>query len=535
MTTGADLLVGKLIQRGIDTLLTVPGIHLYAIFEALARRPGAIHVISARHEQGAGYMGVGYSQASGAPCAVAVLPGIGLLNVSGAISTAYACNAPVLFLIGSLSDSDKQHQLGATHELKNQTKIIKSLTKWCARPGAVEDIPASVDKALDVALQGRRGPTAIELPRNLMEEVGSFGEQTGLTRKRRGQLPNSTFEAAIRLSAAHFPIIVAGGGAQNAARPIWRLSTLIGAPVISNVAGKGIMDDRSDLSVPRAASKQLWEQADVILAIGTRLRAPQLRWGLRPDQCLIRIDIDHSQLLRIAPPTIAICADSAEAAESIASMTHPANPTQLAERSQIVAQVKSSFYQFADQQLHFHLSYLRAIRSCVPDDTIFVDENTQMGYAARVCYPAYAPRTFLSYGFQGALGYGFPAALGAKLAYPDRTVISINGDGGFLFCSSELSTAVKYKLGIIILVFNDGAYGNVHRHRQRWKSAAHGISDLYNPDFVELAKSFGAIGARAHSPESLVEIIRSRLGSPIPTVIEIKIGELPDPWPILNP
>ena len=180
------------------------------------------------------------------------------------------------------------------------------------------------------------------------------------------------------------------------------------------------------------------------------------------------------------------------------------------------------------------LSFVRALRAAIPDDGILVSELTQVGYLSRVAYPVYEPRTFLTPGYQGTLGYGFPTALGAKIGRPDRAVVSITGDGGFGWNLQELSTARKYGIGTVTVVFADGAYGNVRRTQADSFEGRFIGSDLANPDFVKLAEAFGVAGARASSPAQLEGLLRETAGGTEPVLIEVPVGEMPSPWHLIR-
>ena len=167
------------------------------------------------------------------------------------------------------------------------------------------------------------------------------------------------------------------------------------------------------------------------------------------------------------------------------------------------------------------------IREELGEDGIFVDELTQIGFVSRIVFPVYHPRTFISTGYMGTLGYGFPTALGVKVAKPDVPVISVAGDGGFMFGVQELATAVQQRIGLITLVFNNNQYGNVQQMQKNLYDNRVIATDLHNPDFVKLAKSFGAQGLQATTPQELRQAIQQGLKIDLPTIIEIPVGDVP--------
>ena len=252
-------------------------------------------------------------------------------------------------------------------------------------------------------------------------------------------------------------------------------------------------------------------------------------WGFDPQLKIIRIDIDPTEHQRIATPAITITARSEDAMPALVAALGKqvgVRPSRTEEMEGLKAEIEGRYTTLQPQ-----LSFLQAIRAELPDDGFFVEEMTQVSYISRFALPVYHPRTFVTCGYQGTLGWGFATALGVKVANPDKAVISVNGDGGFLFTVQELATAVQHKINTVTLVFNDGAYGNVLRMQKQNYGGRVIASELHNPDFVKLAESFGAQGLRAHTPEELRSAIRQGLATDAPTVVEIPVGEMPSPWP----
>jgi len=174
--------------------------------------------------------------------------------------------------------------------------------------------------------------------------------------------------------------------------------------------------------------------------------------------------------------------------------------------------------------------WLAAIRAALPDDGIYVEDLTQVGYVGRLLYQAHVPRTYIASGYQGTLGWSYATALGAKVARPRQAVVSVSGDGGFLFTATELATAKRHDIAAIAVVFNDNAYGNVRRYQVENYANRTIASDLASPDFVKLAESFGIGGSRATTPEALEAELCRVIAANVPAVIEVPIGDVPSPW-----
>jgi acetolactate synthase-1/2/3 large subunit len=267
----------------------------------------------------------------------------------------------------------------------------------------------------------------------------------------------------------------------------------------------------------------------VVLAVGTRLLIQLRQWGIDRDLKIIRIDADPEEHSRLHKPAVALTGDAAPILQRLLAELPARNakrPSRKAEMEERQAAWRKRLEKIAPQ-----LAFLEAIRAELPEDGIFVDEVTQLGFAARLAFPVYKPRTFLSPGYQDPLGWGFATALGAQHARPDVPVVAISGDGGFMFTATEMATAIRHRIPLVTIVFNDGAFGNVRRiQAERFGNRLIG-SDLANPDFVAFAKSFGAEAARTTTPDGLRAALRRAIAQRTgPTLIEVPVGALPSPW-----
>ena len=309
------------------------------------------------------------------------------------------------------------------------------------------------------------------------------------------------------------------------------LSDILQAPVLAYRRGRGVLDSRNPLSVTLPLGRELWGEADVVLAVGTRLFTGFTQWGIDRELAIIRIDSDPEEPERFARPALALIGDAKpilrRLLQSLESHRRPSRRIEMEERQ---TAMRSRLAKLKPQA-----EFLAVIRAELPEDGIFVDEVTQIGFASRLLFPVYRPRTFLSPGYQDNLGWGFATALGAQHARSDVPVLSISGDGGFLFTSNELATAMRHRIALTTVVFNDGAFGNVRRIQEEQYGNRLIASDLTNPDFVKYAQSFGAEAERARSPQELrLALHRAFKRRDVPTLIEVPVGPMPSPWEFIQ-
>ncbi len=528
----SSIIIEGLKAAGIDHLYCLPGVQNDDFFDTLYDYTDEINIITTRHEQGAAYMALGAALATGKPQAYSVVPGPGMLNASGALATAFGLSAPVLALIGQIPSPFMGKMYGLLHELPDQLAILQQITKHAEGIYDTETVTEQIQRVMTALVSGQPRPVGMEVP---MDVWGRAVEQAGLSLKIEAQLPSlnedAIEEAAKVLAKAKQPLIILGGGAQDAGEAIREMAELIQAPFSGNRTGRGIVDERHPLYVPWPVAHKLWSMADVVLAIGTRLQTSQMGWGSDDDLKIIHINLDPDEIGRHGPPTVGLVADANQAMTHLVERTQThtkPHPSRLEELQALRAD-------FAKEIAHLEpqLSYLNAIRAELPEDGILVEDLTQVMFVSRLAYPVYQPRTYLSGGYPGTLGMGYATALGAQTAMPDRKVLSVNGDGGFLYTASEIATAVRYNIPVTAIVFADNAYGNVKRIQQERYNGRTIASDLTNPDFVKLAESYGALGLRATTPSELRHTLRESFEANRPTIIEVPVDEMPSPWEFL--
>ena len=527
--TTAGIVIDRLIAHGIDTLFCLPGVQNDPFFDALYDQTNRIRPIHTRHEQGAAYLALGAAMATGKPAAYCVVPGPGFLNTTAALSQAYGNNAPVLAISGQIPLAYVNRDTGYLHDIPDQLGIMQRLTKWSARIRAPHEAAALTDEALRQMVSGRPRPAALECPLDVWGKSANVKLPAVPEPLPAPEPDDDAIEAAAKmLGEAKRPLIVVGGGAQHASAEVTALSEMLEAPVMAYRMGIGVVDSRHELSLSFPMGHKLWADADVVLGIGTRLHSQFTGWGVDEQLKLIRIEIDPEEMVRHRARCTALLGDAAAVTRRLLDRIAKHNRKRAAYREE-VAGVKAAVGAEI-RKLQPQMAYLDAIRAELPEEGIFVDEFTQVGYVSRLAFPVYAPRTYLTLGYQGALGMGYPTALGAKIARPDVPVVSVNGDGGFMFNVQELATAVHFRIPVVAIVFNDNAFGNVRRMQRDDYRGRTIASDLTNPDFVKMAESYGVMGLKATSPEELRGVLRRALKEAGPTLIEVPIGDTPAPW-----
>ena len=534
--TGGQALVQALYRAGVRVIFGLPGMQQYHAVDAV-HQESRIRYISTRHEQATTYMADGYARVSGRVGTAMVVPGPGLFNAAAGIATAYAVSSPLLIVTGDAASatlpigSPSASTPGAHDQpsaSSDQMDFLRPITKWTARARHPADIPAIVHEAFRQLHTGRARPVEIEIAPEVLAAETEIKLLAPESYERPGGACEQVERAARILAAARRPVLWAGGGAisARASAVLQRLAEHLQAPVVTSPNGKGAISDRHPLSLGLAELRyeplRRWlAGCDVILAVGTRTGfADRLH-----TQQVIRIDIDQAEIERQRHHTLGIVGDARRTLEALYRLV-AATPGATSGAEPVPSTVRAlNAARFApEDQLEPQHSFMTAIRSVLPDDAILVQGMNQMGYYSRNYYPVYAPGTYLTASSYGTLGSAYPLALGAKVAAPERSVVALSGDGGFLYNSQELATAVQYGINVVVIVFNDNAYGNVLRAQIEQFDGHILGTQLHNPDFVQLANVYGARGVRVHDANRLAGALREALAIEAPTLIEVPVG-----------
>jgi len=526
----------SLIAHGVKTVFGIPGAHMYDFNDALALHKDTLRFITTRHEQGAGYMAFGYAKSTGRVGTYTVVPGPGVLNSGAALCTAYGAITPVLCITGNIMSRLIGQGRGQLHELPDQLALLRGLTKWSERINHPTEAPRVMAEAFRELASGRIRPVAVEAPWDVFgmkAEVRSIVPLDPIAPPTPD--PDSIVAAAKLIAEAKRPLISVGAGALHAGESILELAKLLQAPVAAHRSGKGIVSDDSPYSMNLVAAYEYWKDADLLVGIGSRLELEYLRWRWVPrGMNVVRIDIDPTEMVRLKPE-VGIVTDSELGTRALIKALQPLIGKRSSRESEYVG-IKARARE-AIQVVQPQMDYINAIRDVLPRDGFYVEEISQVGFTSRFGFPVYGPRQYVTCGYQDNLGFGFNTALGVKVANPDKAVVAVTGDGGFLFGIQELATAVQHRINVVTIVFNNRSFGNVRRDQLEQYGGRLLGAELVNPNFLKLAESFGAMGLRATTPAELKAQFERALIADAPVVIEVpsEPGSETSPWSFLHP
>ncbi len=537
LLTGGQALARALRAEGIDVIFGIVGTHNVQLFDGLYDVDG-LRVITTRHEQGAGFMADGYARASGRIAACLVVPGPGVTNLMTPLGQAYLDSVPLLAVAGQNPSDRLDQRFEEFHELHRSLEVTASVTLRSTRLRNPADAPATIREAVQLMRSGRPRPVFLEVP---MDVAAAQQEVEELPPTEHGAPraevdPELIERAAQLLSKGKKPLVVAGGGVISAeAGPVLReVADQLGAPVITTVHGRGAVPDDDPLALGDGWSRldffdPLLAEADVCLAVGTSFgTVNDSTRGAKLPESLVQIDIDPTAIGRHRPASLGVIGDARRALEQLRHELGPGStrkvwcdvPAWRAVKRTAMGRVVEPVMQLLDD-----------LRAALPRDAIVADDLCVAGYWAPLALDVFEPRTLLHPGMWGTLGYALPAAIGAQIGRPDRVAVALCGDGGFLYTSQELSTAVTEDVNVIAIVFNDHAFGALKLFQDRlFRGRRIGV-ELRNPDFAKLGEAYGASGVKLRERTHLGPAVREAVERGGVTVIECPIDfDAPPPW-----
>ncbi|OOV93070.1 MULTISPECIES: 5-guanidino-2-oxopentanoate decarboxylase [Pseudomonas] len=538
MATCGEVLVHLLESYGVDHVFGIPGVHTVELYRGLAR--SSIRHVTPRHEQGAGFMADGYARTRGKPGVCFIITGPGMTNITTAMGQAYADSIPMLVISSVQSRSQLGGGRGKLHELPNQSALVAGVAAFSHTLMSAAELPGVLARAFALFQAGRPRPVHIEIPLDvLVENADALLGSTPVSVARAGASPAAVQQMSQRLAAAKRPLILAGGGASDAAAELTRLAEALGAPVALTINAKGLLPAAHPLLIGSTqtlpATRALVAEADVVLAIGTELAETDydvtFAGGFDIPGTLLRIDIDPDQTVRNYPPQVALVADARIAAQALLTEV---NRQPLAPRSPDwgtarVARLWAELEPAWDAATRTQTRFLNAVLEELPG-AVFVGDSTQPVYSGNLTLNLDHPRRWFnaSTGY-GTLGYALPAAIGAWLGRGDgQPVVCLIGDGGLQFTLPELASAVEARTPVIVLLWNNQGYEEIKKYMVNRDIEPVGV-DIYTPDFIGVAKALGCAAQSVHGIEALRTALRAAADRQGPTLLEIDQGrwELP--------
>ncbi|XVO88865.1 5-guanidino-2-oxopentanoate decarboxylase [Pseudomonas palleroniana] len=530
MATCGEVLVNLLERYDVDQVFGIPGVHTVELYRGLARS-GVRHV-TPRHEQGAGFMADGYARTRGKPGVCFIITGPGMTNITTAMGQAYADSIPMLVISSVQSRSQLGGGRGKLHELPNQSAMIAGVAAFSHTLMSAAELPGVLARAFAVFQAGRPRPVHIEIPLDvLVENADALLDCTPVSVARAGAAPASVKQMGQLLGAAKRPLILAGGGAIEAAPELTRLAEILGAPVALTINAKGMLPSSHPLLIGSTqtlpATRALVAEADVVLAIGTELAETDydvtFAGGFEIPGALLRIDIDADQTVRNYPPQVALVADAQIAAAALLDDLHkqvlPARDSTWG--GQRVARLWAELTPAWDAATRAQTVLLDTVLDELPG-AVLVGDSTQPVYSGNLTLNLDHPRRWFnsSTGY-GTLGYALPAAIGAWLGRGDgQPVVCLIGDGGLQFSLPELASAVEARTPVIVLLWNNQGYEEIKKYMVNRAIEPVGV-DIYTPDFIGVAKALGCAAERVRGIEPLRAALRAATDRQGPTLIEV--------------
>jgi len=528
MATCGEWLVQLLEAYGVELVFGIPGVHTVELYRGLPAT--RIRHVTPRHEQGAGFMADGYARVSGKPGVCFIVTGPGMTNILTAMGQAYADSVPMLVISAVNRTEHLGMGEGRLHELPSQRALVAGISAFSHTLLKPEQLPEVLARAFALFAAARPRPVHIEIPIDVIaQEVDPCVTVRPLP-QRPAPASVAIAVAGSLLKAAKSPVLVLGGGAADAAAEARILAEGLDTPVINTVNAKGILPPGHPLhageNIAFPPVHRAIAEADVVLAIGTEFGETEMYPEPKPVEIggkLIRIDIDPEQVARGPVAALPIVADAGAALAALnaalglkAAGTHRDTPG-----SQRAAAIRNATAQCWWPAVTLHQRIADLVLQALPN-AILAGDSTEPVYALNQSYEAPRPRSYFnsSTGY-GTLGYGLPAGIGAKLAAPDRPVLTLIGDGGLQFTIGELASAVEAQVPLIVLLWNNDGYAEIKNYMLDRKIATIGV-DIFTPDFQTIARGFGCAAVRPENDAALTSALREANTRNGPTVIELR-------------
>ncbi len=521
--TAAKAIVHCLKREGISHVFCVPGESYLPLMDAIFDEP-SIQLISARHEGGASFMAEGYAKASGKPGVVLATRGVGGANLAIGVHTARQDSTPMIVFLGQVHSHFRGREGFQEVDLD---RFFQPIAKWTVEIREAERIPELVQRAFRIAQTGRPGPVVISLPEDIFLQDIAEAVVSDVDVPRPAPSAEDVRSVQEILQRAKRPVVIAGGGVKLAkAEQLLRLfAEKYSIPVVAAFRRHDVFPNDHPLYVghlglgtPKSIIETV-KQADVVIAIGTRLSevTTQDYRLLSLDQILIHIDIDSDVLGKVYPPDVSILADCKETLLKLLEIAvQPSWRDWTAARRKQYEQVST----LPAEKRNLNEAIIAGLQQHLPNDAIITNDAGNFAGWLHTFFQFTEGHTYIG-PTSGAMGYGMPAAIGAKLAFPERVVVSLSGDGGFMMTMQELETAARYHIPIISIVFNNCMYGTIRMHQELHFPKRVIGTDLGHVSFAELAKCLNANGIRVETEDQFNRALIQSFNETKPTVIEV--------------
>ncbi|MGH8781779.1 thiamine pyrophosphate-binding protein [Paraburkholderia sp.] len=529
--TGARILVDALVAQRIDTVYCVPGESFLAVLDALHDTPDVRNIVC-RHEGAAANMADAHGKLTGRPGICFVTRGPGATHASVGVHTAFQDSTPMILFVGQVARGHAERE--AFQEI-DYRRMFGPLCKWVAEIESAARIPEYVARAFSTAMSGRPGPVVLALPEDMLVECAEVADLPWRDGVHAAPRSSDMQRLQQMLAQAERPLLIVGGSTwTEAARDdLTAFSRAHALPVAAAFRFQSLYDHRYDNYVgdiglginPRLAQRV--RDADLVVAIGTRLGEAttggyRLVDAPKPRQSLVHVHTGAEELGRVYHADLAINAGMVEFAAALATLRLPSAPA----RAAWLATARAGYLQHATPRDPAAVGAVDLARVIEMLSEHLPDEAIVSNGAGN--YTVWLHRFYRYRGFatqlaptSGAMGYGLPAAIAAKLAYPDRPVVALAGDGCFLMYGQELATAMRYRAAVIVIVVNNGMYGTIRLHQERHYPGRESGTALTNPDFVKFAESFGAYAERVDTTDQFAAAFERAVAADRPALLEL--------------
>jgi len=537
-TTGARALVDALLREGVDHVFGIPGTQNLAIIDALRDTP-QIRFILTRHEQGAAFMAYGFARASGRPAVVTATEGPGVTNLATAIGAAYRGSVPVISVCGVQESSMRERD--ATQDM-DQITFMRPITKWAYSIPTVHKVQESVRRAFRVALTEPQGPTHIEAASEVLLEQTAT-EAIAPAAYRNTVLPSCSSaqldEAFALLSRAERPVFVVGRGVitETATKAMAELAERTGIPVAALQYSPDAFPSSHALALGPlgrngfGSANRIVPKADVIIAIGAHIDvfSTMFKYGIFNEQAkLVHHSTAPGQIGIVFPVALGVTGSTLSFISGLSERAAKAGLTKswvdvAKARADWETELQGAVRHAAEPIQSQFVAHM--IRKVLPHDGLLVVDAGNGGKHVRSYFKSYGPGTFMCIDDWASVGGSFPIALGAKLARPDRPVLCASGDMGAMCNIGELETAVREKIPVVYVVFNDQGLGNERAFQNEHYGGRFYAVDYQNPDFGALARVFGAHGEHVTHPGALEGALQRAFDSDKPALVDVMIDQ----------